>query len=162
MAGGRPLGSKDKKSRKHYEGKVGSGNYLRTEEHKKKLSWSMSRRHKQSLKLRGKRVSSHSKPPNWNKGLKLGSNSEHYGQYGSAVKKAFARIEAEIPELEKQGFRCIPMTDVLPDIIAIKDGKVYAIEVEYGNPNYSKYTELVKSRYDDVIWILRKFNKLIK
>lgn len=87
---------------------------------------------------------------------------QDYGEYGNAVKKAFARIEAEVAELEKQGFRCIPITRVIPDIIAIKEGKVYAVEVEYKTPNYDKYTDEVKNRFDDVIWILRKFNRIIK
>lgn len=73
----------------------------------------------------------------------------------SASKTGWKRIMAEIPELEKQGFRCIPNLNVIPDIIGIKDGKVYAIEVEYQRPNYKKYTEETKKYYDDVIWILR-------
>ena len=138
---GRPLGSKDKKPRN------GSGKYSKTEEHRRKIS--------NTMKNVRKSV------PSWNKGKKIGDVSRFYGIHRSAVNKAFARIEAEIPELEKQGFRCIPMTHVFPDIIAIKDNKVYAIEVEYNDPNYAKYTDAIKNRFDDIIWILRKFNKLI-
>lgn len=76
----------------------------------------------------------------------------------NAIGIANDRIEQEIPELEKQGFRCIPIGRVIPDIIAIKDNKVYAIEVEYGRPNYAKYTDVIKNYYDDIIWILRKKN----
>jgi len=69
------------------------------------------------------------------------------------------RIEKEIPELEKQGFRCFPITKIIPDIIALKDGKIYAIEVEYAKSRQkekmSKYQNS-KYKYDDVIWILRK------
>ena len=64
------------------------------------------------------------------------------------------RILQEIPELEKQGFRCIPNTKIIPDIIAIKDNKVYAIEVEYQKPDYNKYTDC--KLYDDIIWVIRK------
>jgi hypothetical protein len=65
------------------------------------------------------------------------------------------RILKEIPELEKQGFRCIPIGKVIPDIIAFKDGKVFAIEVEYGNPKYDKYDEETRRYFDDIIWIIR-------
>ena len=40
--------------------------------------------------------------------------------------------------------------------IAVKDGKIFAVEVEYGRPNYAKYDEEMRSRVDDVIWLLRK------
>lgn len=67
------------------------------------------------------------------------------------------RIMKEVVKLEKQGFKCIPITNVIPDIIAIKDDKVYAIEVEYGEPNYLKYNKNnYRNRFDDVIWLLRK------
>lgn len=74
------------------------------------------------------------------------------------IQKAQERIIEEIKEFEKQGFRCVPTGGkVIPDFIAIKDNKVYAVEVEYGrHPNYSKYTDEVKSYVDDVIWILKK------
>lgn len=79
---------------------------------------------------------------------------------GKNVKIMNERIEAEIKELEKQGFKCVPNTRVIPDIIATKDGKIYAIEIEYGRPNYKKYTEDISKRYDKIIWILRgKHNK---
>lgn len=68
----------------------------------------------------------------------------------------FDRIENEVEKLKAQGFRVIPITRVIPDMIAIKDNQVYAIEVEYNQPNYKKYrNETMKSRYDAVMWILR-------
>lgn len=90
----------------------------------------------------------------WNKGKKLSESQALNAR--NALKKAYQRILEETSELEKQGFRCIPITNVIPDIIAIKDNKVYAIEIEYATPNYSKYTEDINKRFDDVIWILRK------
>ena len=74
----------------------------------------------------------------------------------TATKIAWERILKEIPKLEEGGFRCIPIGKPIPDIIALKDGKVYAVEVEYGNSDYEKYTEETKKYYDDVIWIRRK------
>ena len=59
--------------------------------------------------------------------------------------------------LPEQGFRAVPVGwSVIPDIIAIKDDKVYAVEVQYGKPNYAKYTDEIRKYYDDIIWILRK------
>lgn len=74
----------------------------------------------------------------------------------TSVSIGYQRILDEIPELEKQGFRCIPIGKVIPDIIAIKDDKIFAVEVERGTPNYAKYTDVIKNYYDDIIWILRK------
>lgn len=72
----------------------------------------------------------------------------------NTVQLAYAKILKEIPELERQGFRCIPIGKIIPDIVAIKDGKIYAIEVEYSRrPKYSKYDG--QSIFDDVMWILR-------
>lgn len=74
--------------------------------------------------------------------------------------RTWKRIMDEIQELEKQGFRCIPITCVIPDIIATRDGKIYAIEVEYRKPNYVKYNkDNYKDRFDDVIWLLRNNKK---
>lgn len=63
-------------------------------------------------------------------------------------------------DLEKQGFRSI-IVDVRsevpqPDLIAIKHGKVYAVEIEIGRtkPRFKKY--LNYNPYDDVWWLQRK------
>lgn len=67
-------------------------------------------------------------------------------------------VQDEIQELQKQGFRCIEVTQsaVKPDIIAIEGNcKIYAVEVtqkEY--PNYHKYENMSDS-FDDIIWIVR-------
>jgi hypothetical protein len=62
-------------------------------------------------------------------------------------------ISKECARLEEQGFRVIPIVKAIPDIIAIKDGKVYAIECEtYGNPAYKKYVGI--DYFDDIIWIV--------
>jgi hypothetical protein len=65
------------------------------------------------------------------------------------------RIKDELVELRKQGFVCVPVGGkIRPDIVGFKDGKVYAIEVEYKQqPNYSKYTDDARSYFDGVIWI---------
>lgn len=80
-----------------------------------------------------------------------------------AFKICYQRILEETKELEKQGFRCIPIGKVIPDIIAIKDNKIFAIEVEYQRPNYNKYTDDVRKYFDDIIWLIRNrkyiFNK---
>lgn len=72
--------------------------------------------------------------------------------------EVFNLIEIEAKKLESQGYRVIPITHVIPDIIAIKDNKVYAIEVESGKtkPNYAKYTDKIKKRFDDIVWIIKE------
>lgn len=73
------------------------------------------------------------------------------------VEKVNERILKEIKEFEVQGFRCVPTGGkVRPDFIAIKGDKVFAVEVEYGTPNYLKYTDEAKLFFDDVIWIIRR------
>lgn len=72
------------------------------------------------------------------------------------------RILDECEELKRQGFRAVPTGGhVIPDIVAIKDNKVYAVEVEYGKPNYNKYLGKEGGYYDDVIWIIRKKRKFV-
>lgn len=66
-----------------------------------------------------------------------------------------ARILKEAEELKKQGFRVIPITKVIPDIIAIKGNKVFAVEVEYKTPNYAKYTDDIRQSFDDIWWIIK-------
>ena len=94
------------------------------------------------------------------KGRKL--SKEHVINIGKGQFNSFQKILHEIPELEKQGFRCIPILNVVPDIIAIKGEniEVYAIEIE-GNkktkPNYKKYDKNNYRKYfKDFIWIFRQ------
>ena len=77
----------------------------------------------------------------------------------NTVGKAHKRILKEIKEFEKQGYRCVPTGGIVrPDFVAVKDGKIFAVEVEYGRPNYSKYTKEIRSFVDDVIWLIRRGN----
>jgi len=67
-------------------------------------------------------------------------------------------ILSEKEKLENQGFRVfLPDQKPVPDMIATKEGKVYAIEVESygkGRPDYEKYD--VPHSFDDVIWIIKE------
>jgi len=72
-------------------------------------------------------------------------------------------IDEELKKLEKQGFRCINVgasNIPKPDIIAVKNGKVYAIEVEtlaHKLPNYDKWNNT--NIFDDIIWSIRSEDK---
>ena len=62
-------------------------------------------------------------------------------------------VKQKCEALQSQGFRCLPIGLVScpkPDIIAIKDGKVIAIEIERREKRLSKYVGV--TWYDDVIW----------
>jgi endogenous inhibitor of DNA gyrase (YacG/DUF329 family) len=59
--------------------------------------------------------------------------------------------QAEV--LKQQGFKVMIIDKVRPDIIARKDDKVYAVEVEFEKPDYSKYEGI--QVFDDIMWILR-------
>ena len=63
-------------------------------------------------------------------------------------------------ELIKDGFVAVPVgADVVPDIIAFKDGKVYCIEVEKSKGNYlefkkGKYDNHIINKYiDEIKWV---------
>ena len=59
-------------------------------------------------------------------------------------------------KLEKEGFRVIPIGGAVPDIIAIKDNKVYAYEIENQitcDRKLNKYKGVFENYYDDILWI---------
>ncbi len=56
--------------------------------------------------------------------------------------------------LRDQGFEVMIVDKLRPDILARKDGKIYAVEVEFGKPDYAKY-EGIKV-FDDIIWIIKE------
>ena len=67
-------------------------------------------------------------------------------------------ITNQMEQFKNEGFRVIPLgrqKDIEPDFIAIKDGKVYAVEVELDNPDYKKYDN--NKDFDDIYWILLDF-----
>lgn len=96
--------------------------------------------------------------------------SEEHKQHLRGAKKGIPyrtlhnkEIEEQSKKLEEQGFRCIPITHVIPDIIAVKGDniKVFAVEVEHNRKNHvKKYSENIKSYFDDIIWIILKKENL--
>ena len=55
----------------------------------------------------------------------------------------------------------IPITSVIPDIIAIKGREVVAVEVEYGYaPNFAKYQKGFEKLFDAVIWELHRGGRI--
>ncbi len=59
-------------------------------------------------------------------------------------------------KLIKEGYRVIPIGEAMPDIIAIKNGRVVAYEIEnqlVRKRKREKYNESEKALYDDIIWI---------
>jgi hypothetical protein len=68
-------------------------------------------------------------------------------------------VKQKCEALQAQGFRCVPIGLIScprPDIIAIKDGKVVAVEIERRNKSLSKYEGI--AWYDDVIWDMHRIN----
>ena len=88
------------------------------------------------------------------------ANIKYAEKRDKGVKFHNAAIKDEMKKLESQGFRCVNVgtTKVKkPDIIAIKNGKVYAVEVEtlaQGNPDYNKWEGTTV--FDDIIWVIRR------
>ncbi len=62
-------------------------------------------------------------------------------------------IKKQAKILTKQGYKCVlPDFQPRPDIIAIKNNKVYAVEIEFGIPKVEKYNNT--NIYDDIWWII--------
>ena len=84
----------------------------------------------------------------WNKGKKFARG------YFDRTRHRMLVLE-EARKWEDQGFRYIPLIEVLPDAIAIdfKRGKVYAVEIELQGKleKFHKYDDIVF--FDDVHWI---------
>ena len=89
--------------------------------------------------------------------ISISGKGKHFNENTHLI--TWKRILEEASILESQGYRVIPITKVIPDIIAIKNGRVFAFEVEYknaNNPNIDKYTEDIKKYFDEVVWLIRK------
>jgi hypothetical protein len=69
-------------------------------------------------------------------------------------------------EFRKNGYRVIPMVQVIPDFIAMKDGKVIAVEVESVGTvrlgKQGKYEKMSEQFYDDVVWITKPTKRIAK
>jgi len=85
------------------------------------------------------------------KGRKI--SEEHKRKIISGSKEHQKVILDEIERLRKEGYKTLNGDlQPRPDIIARKDGKVIAIEVEFRKyPNYEKYNNI--NFFDDIHWI---------
>lgn len=88
------------------------------------------------------------------------------GHESSSPKHYNEDIAPEMRKWEQDGFRVIDINRVRPDFLAIKDGKVIAVEAEgclrgRARPLYEKYDIAgLRSQYDDVVWVEK--HKIIK
>lgn len=64
-------------------------------------------------------------------------------------------LTQELIELRKKGFRCIPLTRVVPDGIAIKNNEIFAVEIVVTCADYKKYADK-PLQYDDIFWTVAK------
>jgi hypothetical protein len=78
---------------------------------------------------------------------------------GDTTSRHNEKILKVVNELSAKGYRCIPIHKKRPDIIALKDGKVYAVEVTHALPMHNKWDETDKKYYDDIIWIVVKHKR---
>jgi hypothetical protein len=89
-------------------------------------------------------------------GIKHKCSKEHKNKLSYANAHATSihqkTVLNEINRLHLQGYKTLN-GDLKPhpDIIAVKDGKIYAIEIEFGRPNIAKYNDI--DFFDDVLWI---------
>ena len=60
----------------------------------------------------------------------------------------------KMSKLKKEGYKSLNTDRLRPDIIAFKDGKIYAFEIELKSPslwNRKRYKEV--DFFDEIIWI---------
>ena len=85
---------------------------------------------------------------------KLKKNPNMFKEWSEEHEKS---IEEEKLILELKDYKCTTMDHCRPDIIAMKDGKVFAVEVEFGKPDTNKY--IGNNFYDDIIWLIKERKK---
>lgn len=89
------------------------------------------------------------------KRVKVQSSKLKHEKRKTRLEHHYRDVEPVMMEYEANGYRTIPLIRALPDFIAIKDGKVVAVEVECrGTTKLSKedkYGEL-GDVYDEVVW----------
>jgi transposase len=78
-----------------------------------------------------------------------------YHQDKKAIHEKY--VDKVIKDLTAKGFRCVRLSSgPIPDIIAVKNGKIYAVEVETGGQQHEFDKYVGVSWYDDIIWVLVK------
>jgi len=127
---------------------------VETRKRKDNYKWTEESKQKLSKTTTGRKLND-----TWKQNMSLASKGKKKSELH---KKAMSErplhkkyITKQCNQLKQQGFRVIPLDGVYrirPDIIAIKENKVYAVEVEGGKPNYKKYANI--PFYDDIIWVL--------
>jgi hypothetical protein len=75
-------------------------------------------------------------------------------KYRIACQEHKRAVEEEAERLKQQGFNVLILDQIRPDIIARKDEKLYAVEVEFDHPNYTKYDGI--KFFDDIIWVMKE------
>lgn len=98
------------------------------------------------------------KDPEYREKIKLALKKPKSEEFKSNVKTAniehkMALLD-EVRILKEQGFKVLNVDKVRPDIIARKNGKIYAVEVEFSEPDYGKYDS--QNIFDDIIWIRKE------
>lgn len=84
-------------------------------------------------------------------------NSSSYIGRSSPTASHYKIILKVAKKLENDGFKVIPIGKVIPDIIAFKNGKLYAVEVVSTNPpDYKKYKNLEKY-VDEIVWVDERY-----
>lgn len=87
------------------------------------------------------------------------------GKSTCRVEHHFRDVEPHMLEYSKKGFKVIPLIYCLPDFIAIKDGRVIAVEIEsgpsvkWGKRNKYDRLDAYGHSYDEVRWVHRSKKK---
>jgi len=164
-----------------YQSKYCSDSCRRESISKHLMGRKFSIQHRQRLSLTRKRLFAEGRIKPWNKGKertieerrkmsqnrrgvlgkKWANHAKRTIQYTPIIKLTEHNRDVLklIPRLEKEGFVCVPTIKPLPDIIAFKEGKIIAIELEHGTPNLNKYKQ-EQSYYNQVVWIRDNFREI--
>lgn len=83
---------------------------------------------------------------------------EKFYNHNSDPKKHHKEIVEFAKKLKNDGYKVLPLADVIPDLISIKEGRVKIWELENGKPNYKKYEKIEEFSdfWDELEWVLTK------
>ena len=94
--------------------------------------------------------------------IEMGKNPVTINRRLTAIREHQEAIQEEIQNLQGDGYDAIDLdNDIRPDILARKDGKIIAVEVDFGRTKFDKYDMTDGNGqfqgirfFDDVFWVV--------
>ena len=95
-------------------------------------------------------------------GAEMGKDAVTINRRLTAIREHQEAIQDEMENLRRAGYDVIDLdNDVRPDILARKDGKLVAVEIDFGRTKFDKYDIVDENGqfrgirfFDDVFWVV--------